>query len=27
VREGFARTGEPVWEIGQVTAEPRLALA
>jgi selenide,water dikinase len=27
VREGFARAGEPVWEIGQVTAEPRLALA
>lgn len=27
VREGFARAGEPVWEIGEVTAEPRLALA
>ena len=27
VHEGFARQGEPVWEIGEVTAEPRLALA
>jgi selenide,water dikinase len=26
VREGFARLGEPVWEIGVVTPEPRLAL-
>jgi selenide,water dikinase len=26
VREGFARAPEPVWEIGEVTAEPRLAL-
>jgi len=26
VREGFARRGEPVWEIGVVTPEPRLAL-
>ncbi|MGH7419998.1 MAG: AIR synthase-related protein, partial [Candidatus Rokuibacteriota bacterium] len=26
VHEGFARQGEPVWEIGEVTAEPRLAL-
>jgi selenide, water dikinase len=26
VREGFARRGEPVWEIGEVTAEPRLAV-
>jgi selenide,water dikinase len=26
VHEGFARAGEPVWEIGEVTAEPRLAL-
>ncbi|HSE03450.1 MAG TPA: selenide, water dikinase SelD, partial [Methylomirabilota bacterium] len=26
VREGFAGAGEPVWEIGEVTAEPRLAL-
>jgi selenide,water dikinase len=26
VREAFARAGEPVWEIGEVTAEPRLAL-
>jgi selenide,water dikinase len=27
VHEGFARAGEPVWEIGEVTAEPRLTLA
>ena len=27
VHEGFARAGEPVWEIGEVTAEPRLALS
>jgi len=26
VREGFARRGEPVWEIGDVTKEPRLAV-
>jgi selenide,water dikinase len=26
VHEGFARAGEPVWEIGEVTAEPHLAL-
>jgi selenide,water dikinase len=26
VREGFARRGEPVWEIGVVTAESRLAV-
>jgi selenide,water dikinase len=26
VHEGFARAGEPVWEIGEATAEPRLAL-
>lgn len=26
VHDGFARAGEPVWEIGEVTAEPRLAL-
>jgi selenide,water dikinase len=26
VRDGFARRGEPVWEIGLVTAEPRLAV-
>ena len=26
VREGFARAPEPVWEIGEVTAEPRLAV-
>jgi selenide,water dikinase len=26
VREGFAGAGEPVWEIGEVTAEPRLAV-
>jgi selenophosphate synthase len=26
VREGFAKRGEPVWEIGEVTAEPRLAV-
>jgi selenide,water dikinase len=26
VREGFARSNEPVWEIGEVTVEPRLAL-
>jgi selenide,water dikinase len=26
VREGFARANEPVWEIGEVTAAPRLAL-
>jgi selenide,water dikinase len=27
VHEGFARQSEPVWEIGEVIAEPRLALA
>jgi len=27
VHEGFARLGEPVWEIGLVTAEPALAVA
>jgi selenide,water dikinase len=27
VREAFASAREPVWEIGEVTAEPRLALA
>lgn len=27
VREGFANRGEPVWEIGEVIAEPRLAVA
>ncbi len=27
VREGFARQGEPVWEIGEVIAQPRLAIA
>ena len=27
VREGFAFRGEPVWEIGEVIAEPRLAVA
>lgn len=27
VQEGFARLGEPVWEIGLVTAEPALAVA
>jgi selenophosphate synthase len=26
VHEGFAQAGEPVWEIGEVTAEPHLAL-
>jgi selenide,water dikinase len=26
VHEAFARSDEPVWEIGEVTAEPRLAL-
>jgi selenide,water dikinase len=26
VREGFARAGEPVWEIGEVTMEPRLVV-
>jgi len=26
VHEGFARQGEPVWEIGLVTAEPRLVV-
>jgi len=26
VHEGFARAGEPVWEIGEVSAEPHLAL-
>jgi selenide, water dikinase len=26
VREGFARAGEPVWEIGEVTVEPRLVV-
>ena len=26
VQEAFARSDEPVWEIGEVTAEPRLAL-
>jgi selenide,water dikinase len=26
VREGFARAGEPVWEIGEVTEEPRLVV-
>ncbi len=26
VRDGFARRGEPVWEVGVVTAEPGLAL-
>jgi selenide,water dikinase len=26
VHEAFARADEPVWEIGEVTAEPRLAL-
>ena len=26
VRDGFARRGEPVWEIGLVTAESRLAV-
>jgi len=27
VSEGFATRGEPVWEIGEVIAEPRLAIA
>jgi selenide,water dikinase len=27
VREGFARHGEPCWEIGEVTAEPAIAVA
>jgi hypothetical protein len=27
VHEGFARQSRPVWEIGEVIAEPRLALA
>lgn len=26
VHEGFARAGEPVWDIGEVTADPRLTL-
>ena len=26
VHEGFSRAGEPVWEIGEVTTDPRLAL-
>jgi selenide,water dikinase len=26
VREGFTRAGEPAWEIGEVTADPRLTL-
>jgi selenide,water dikinase len=26
VRDGFARSGEPVWEVGVVTTEPGLAL-
>ena len=26
VREGFARANEPVWQIGEVTADPQLAL-
>ena len=26
VHEGFAQAGEPIWEIGEVTAEPHLAL-
>ena len=26
VRDGFARRGEPVWEVGVVTAGPGLAL-
>jgi selenide,water dikinase len=27
VRESFARRGEPCWEIGEVTAEPRIVIA
>jgi selenide,water dikinase len=26
VHEGFARASEPVWEIGEVTAEPHLSV-
>ncbi len=27
VREGFKRRGEPCWEVGEVTREPRIAVA